>query len=65
MIGNNRKNYTEVNNLIFLTEGGKNPKQCHRIKHMTNDSRNLQHSHAFCWRSQSISGKTNIKGNNL
>ena len=41
MIGNNRKNYTEVNNLIFLTEGGKNPKQCHRIKHMTNDSRNL------------------------
>ena len=45
MIGNHRKNYTEVNNLMFLTEGGKNPKQCHHIKYMTNDSRNVQHSH--------------------
>ena len=45
MIGNHRKNYTEVNNLMFLTEGGKNPKQCHHIKYMTNDSKNVQHSH--------------------
>lgn len=26
-----QENYTKVNNLIFLTEGDKNTKQCHQV----------------------------------